>query len=333
MTSSPEAVPFTVDSDIDLGAANAPWLRRSGADVTIRRGEVPHALPDAEAHGLRWQYARGRVLYQLRRADLRMLVEGGERVRYSEGAAGADPRVPLLGAAWDILSLQRGLLPLHSSAVARGSAVYGFAGQSGAGKSTIATVLAGQGSPHFADDTIIVDPLTLGPSGDVRCWSVGEESKLRRGGVSLAGTKGGLSIRSIDGFEKVWARPALSSSRVAGILRTLFVLEFGSEWRTERLVGKRAFTAWWKSVKRLRMVLALRGRAQLFQWLTAATHLDTWSFRRPRSTEDFGASVAKVGELIAQQERPDARETDRSANESAESRDFRPVGASLGGLT
>ena len=299
---SPGAVPFTVDSDIDLGPALTPWLRRSGADVTIRRGDVPHALPDHEAQGLRWQYRKGRVLFRRRLADFRMLVEGGETVTYASTASVAATRVPLLEAAWDILALQRGLLPLHSAAVARGSAVYGLAGPSGVGKSTVATVLASHGSPHFADDTIIVDPLTLGSRGTVRCWSVDRESKLLRDTVALAGVNGGLPFRSIDGFRKVWARPALSSPRVAGVLRALFMLEFGSDWRSKRLAGEAAYIAWWKSVKRLRMALALRGRVQIFQWLTAATHLDTWSFQRPRSAEDFGTSVAKLEELIDRQE-------------------------------
>ena len=56
------AVPFTIDADLDLGACMEPWLRVSGADVTIRRGGVPTALPDPEAGGVVWQHAGRRTL-------------------------------------------------------------------------------------------------------------------------------------------------------------------------------------------------------------------------------------------------------------------------------
>ena len=56
------AVPFTLDADLDLGAFMAPWLRVSGADVTIRRGGVPAALPAPEAGGVAWRHAGRRTL-------------------------------------------------------------------------------------------------------------------------------------------------------------------------------------------------------------------------------------------------------------------------------
>ena len=57
MTAWTGHVPFTVDADLDLGRAAAPYLRESGADVTIRRGVVPDALPDAQSRGVAYQCA------------------------------------------------------------------------------------------------------------------------------------------------------------------------------------------------------------------------------------------------------------------------------------
>ena len=68
----------------------------------------------------------------------------------------------LFGSPWAAVALQRGLLPLHASAVSRAGAVHAFSGASGGGQSTLAAALGRHGLPFFADDLLLLDPASFG---------------------------------------------------------------------------------------------------------------------------------------------------------------------------
>lgn len=65
-------------------------------------------------------------------------------------------RLYLLGTCIGILLMQRGLLPLHGSAVVIDGGAYAFVGESGAGKSTLAAAFAKRGFTLLSDDVIAV---------------------------------------------------------------------------------------------------------------------------------------------------------------------------------
>ena len=299
------AVPFTVDADLDPGGEAAPWLRGSGADVTIRRGAVPECLPHAESAGVAWQCAGGSVLIKPP-CGLRFLVEGGERVRYAvgngaaAGAGGGDVRPFLLGSSvWSTLALQRGLLPFHASAVAHGRDVHAFTGPSAAGKSTLAAALAARGHPFFADDLLILDPASF--DAGARCYG-GKDLKLWPEALALAGAAGRGPVRDAAGFDKVYAEPGRRSSRTAGRLVTLHVLRTGrgafleaDPCRVQRLRGRRAMLALERAVHFRRLAAAIAGRRRLYRWLAGAgRHVEVFEFHRPKLRERFEEGVAHL---------------------------------------
>lgn len=65
-------------------------------------------------------------------------------------------RLYVLGSCFGALLLQRGVYPLHGSAVAIGGKAYAFVGDSGAGKSTLASALMERGCRLLSDDVIAV---------------------------------------------------------------------------------------------------------------------------------------------------------------------------------
>ncbi len=91
-------------------------------------------------------------------------VEAGKRVIVQPVLAETAPdiRVFLLGTVLAILCFQRGLLPLHASAVEFSGRALLLSGHSGAGKSTLAAVLAGQGHRLLSDDLCALE--TSGPA-------------------------------------------------------------------------------------------------------------------------------------------------------------------------
>lgn len=65
-------------------------------------------------------------------------------------------RLYILGTCMSALLMQRGIYPLHGSAVAIHGRAYAFVGESGAGKSTLASAFMSQGYPLLSDDLIAV---------------------------------------------------------------------------------------------------------------------------------------------------------------------------------
>jgi hypothetical protein len=96
----------------------------------------------------------------------RYLVSDGREivVDLDDTAPALDVRSYLLGSIFVVLCQQRGLLPLHASAIAGKSGVVAFLANSGQGKSTLAAHLAQRGFRVLADDVCLVDATQPGPA-------------------------------------------------------------------------------------------------------------------------------------------------------------------------
>lgn len=90
----------------------------------------------------------------------RFYVRDGEEViiEPEAGAPELNIRAYLLGNIFSVLCHQRGLLPLHASAITSRHGAVAFLGDSGVGKSSLAAVLGRRGYPIVADDICLVDP-------------------------------------------------------------------------------------------------------------------------------------------------------------------------------
>ena len=303
-----EEVPFTVSADFDLEPRPGLALRTHGADVAIRRATVPDSLPCADARGLGWEQAGGRLLIR-HSADLRFLIEGGDKVLYqaNHGLKPDEIGFFLFGSPWNALALQRGLLPLHASAVSRVGAVHAFTGESGAGKSTLAAALGRHGLPFFVDDLLLLDPTSdSAKKGGARCYG-GAGLKLFPDALAL--TDATPSELVCEGMRKRWARPVRRSSRLTGSLETLHVLSYrdgrlgdAGPCAIEPLAGQRAVISLYDALYRKRQALAIIGRRRLFEWLlTVATrHVQVSIFHRPRSEKRFGQGVAHLAAALAE---------------------------------
>ena len=295
-------VPFTVVADCDLGARAVPWMRGNGADVTIAQAPVPEALPNPESAGLAWQRSGDRVLI-MPPCGIRFLVEGGEAIRYqlADGVGGADMRLFLLGTAWPVLAMQRGLLPLHASAVARGADVHAFIGGTAAGKSTLAAALAGRGLPFFADDVVLLDPARL--ADEAVCHGY-DDLKLWSDGLALTAVPAGGPVREVAGFNKRYAAPSERSRRVEGRLRSLRLLQAshtpGNPLRDEPVRGRAALRIVYNAVHRRPFAVAIVGHDRLFEWLLRLLrHADVFVFHRAMAPARFGDGVAMLARVLA----------------------------------
>lgn len=160
------AAGFAIESDIDFGYLLAHGSAcAEPADVVVSLGDAP------TDKGL-----------SFRRERFGFTALDGRRIHVAvRGARAHAVSRTVLTAGLNAIAYQRGLLPLHASAVAVGGGCIAFCGESDAGKSTIAGLLARAGYPCIADDLVV-----LHPDGSGAPPMVWPSARLNLDGRSLA---------------------------------------------------------------------------------------------------------------------------------------------------
>ncbi len=122
-------------------------------DVTVRFGAVPDYLDSPNAQGAAYQVSANQFLLNVEHIARYLVCNGNEIVidRAPE-ASDVDVRVFLLGSVIGALLHQRGVLPLHASAIETPQGAVAFAGPVGHGKSTLAAAFHRRGYRVLADD-------------------------------------------------------------------------------------------------------------------------------------------------------------------------------------
>jgi hypothetical protein len=127
--------------------------------VTIRLGQVQQALSAPLAVAGDYEANDTEFLLRLPGVATYYVHDGIEIVLERDpGGSDLDVRSYLMGNLFAVLCHQRGLLPLHASAIAAPQGAVAFLGASGAGKSSLAAFLARRGHRILADDICLVDP-------------------------------------------------------------------------------------------------------------------------------------------------------------------------------
>ena len=110
-------------------------------------------------------------------------IRNGRQIRVwpAAGAAQKDIEIFLFGLAWATLCHQRGILPLHASAIVTGTGITAFAGNSGVGKSTTAALLNSLGYELIADDIL---PVSLDENSIPGAWPYLRRLKLHSDSIA-----------------------------------------------------------------------------------------------------------------------------------------------------
>jgi len=132
-------------------------------DVRVRFGAVPEQLESPKAQGVLYQVSPDRYLLTIEKIARFLVCNGNEIViERAPEATDSDLRVFLLGSVIGVLLHQRGVLPLHASAIETRLGAVAFTGPVGHGKSTLAAAFQQRGYRVLADD---VCALSLDPQG------------------------------------------------------------------------------------------------------------------------------------------------------------------------
>jgi hypothetical protein len=140
-----------VRSEVALPELTSP-ATVGAPDVVIRLGMVPE--PELVG-GLQFD---GEALVLTIPGAGRYRIEAGREIVVDPDSSAPErnARLYLLGSAFGALLHQRGLLPLHASAIAIDGSAVAFMGESGSGKSTLAAWFQHKGCRVLADDVCVV---------------------------------------------------------------------------------------------------------------------------------------------------------------------------------
>lgn len=147
---------LTVESEIPL-PETFPAAEELHKEVTVRRDRLREEFSMKRQGDSLYVYEDDRVLFQVPHVGI-FSVENGETIRSCPypGVSASQERLFLLGTCMGVLLMQRGILPLHGSAVTVKGKAYAIVGDSGAGKSTLTAALLQQGCRLLSDDVIPV---------------------------------------------------------------------------------------------------------------------------------------------------------------------------------
>ena len=131
----------------------------SEPDVRIRLGPVPESLGEPKYSGYKCEANDSEFLIVTDRI-VKLLISGGNQifVEEREGAHDYEIRTLLLGWGLGTLLHQRGVFPLHASAVAGSQGCLSFCASSGAGKSTLAYAFLKRGYRLLDDNIAALKP-------------------------------------------------------------------------------------------------------------------------------------------------------------------------------
>lgn len=197
---------LTIHSGVPLPELERPDNRAAAPDAVIMQAapDGPAFLP-ASSRSL--TVTEGIVAFRVpETAEFRIM--GGRRIEYrpEPGADMNKIRLYLLGTCMGALLLQRQVLPLHGSVIEIGGRAYAVVGESGAGKSTVTSVLLGKGCRLLTDD---VAAIMFGDDGRPLAMPSYPQQKLWQESLSRLGMTS-ADYRPLFERETKFAVPAVS---------------------------------------------------------------------------------------------------------------------------
>jgi hypothetical protein len=220
------------------------------------------------------------------------------RVWPAPGAKEKDIEIFLFGWAWAALCHQHGLLPLHASAVQDSKGcIAAFAGHCGAGKSTIAGLLALSDYPLVADDIL---PIGFDQNAQPGAWPYLRRLKLQNDSIGqLALTPTEPVSETLD-KEKHFVLPNSAAEDSWRRLERVYLLESDPSSTSiviEQVRGVEAVHALIDYTYHFQFILRSgRLRDHLATCTKLASKIDVYRLRRPGSFQ----TASRLGERVCE---------------------------------
>jgi hypothetical protein len=212
-------------SDVPLTSIAESRGDKNGADVCIRLSSGRSPIPK-EAGNYVFQHSTERSLIRIEGVGDFEVCNGRDiRIWPYPGVHGTQKNIEIFvfGPVWATLCHQRGMLPLHASAIATPRGVIAFAGHSGAGKSTTSALLSSMKYELVTDDIL---PISFNADSVPGAWPYLRRLKLKSDAIShLALVPTERVSETIDN-EKSFVRPRLGAGDRWNRLDRVYILDF-----------------------------------------------------------------------------------------------------------
>ena len=232
----------------------------------------------------------------------RFLVRAGKEILIDPApASDADEvRAYLLGTAFGMLCHQRGITPLHASAIDVADGCVAFVGASGAGKSTLVAALAQRGHEIISDDVCF---LQLDGKGKVQARPGIERIRLWEDAMYALGYDGPGVEREMHGYNKYFI-PVRSPRNPLKLrrLRRVYELHSAPDGAIEvtRLHGAAAVEVLMQNVYRLGLAERLGYKPRAFMVCAAAARdVPVFRLSRPKHFHALEETVECPGRSFA----------------------------------
>ena len=272
-------------SDVPLPGL-APCLDETaiGHEIVIRRARVPQSLSSVAVTFADGQCNKNELLLDIPEVG-RYLLRGGNEILVEPATPASQDDVYgyLLGTMFGMLCHQRGITPLHASAIDVAAGCVVFVGDSGAGKSTLVAALAERGHRVIADDVCF---LQLGDNGDVQIWPGINRIRLWEDAMAALGCEGPGVARELRGYNKyIIPVPPPPNPTEPRHLRRVYQLQpapDGGAASVSRLRGAAAVEALMQNVYRLGLAECMGYKPAAFVVCAAAVQdVPVFQFSRP----------------------------------------------------
>lgn len=282
---------LNVKSELELPELTPAVFR--DADVEINFGEVPRALENTIEEA-RWCMASDNEFLFNIEGVARYLVKAGSIVTVAPHAGSdfglvpiADVRLWLLGSAFAAVLHQRGLLPLHVSAIEAPTGAWAFTGQSGEGKSTLAGFLRFKKEWELISDDVSV----VKPSKESTAIYPGPRKlKLWADAIDYLDIEGIATLRDLSNTEKFQLYMPEEKECAFSKLRAIVVLESSrrGEGSLVRMAGAEAFAACSNAIYRPYLSTWFRRpECRMTEIAALCQSVEVYKFSRPRSLDHY----------------------------------------------
>lgn len=196
------------------------------------------------------------------------------------GASEKEVRLFLLGSAFGILLHQRGVLPVHASAVKVNGACVIFVGDSGAGKSTLAAFLNSAGYEVISDD---VCALTINKHGKPVIWPGVPRIKLWSDALDEL-QYNSFSLVQDSSQENKFHLPVNFNSSTPIELASIYELNENKRCEIRKLGGGKKMQVLAKNIYRNEYITSDFLKKRIFQQCaTTVNNIDVFKFSRPKN--------------------------------------------------
>ena len=238
--------------------------------------------------------AEGVARYTIQ-AGRRILIERLPPTVTRTPADDTDLRLFALGSAMGALLYQRGIIPLHASAVATAQGTWAFTGASGAGKSTLASWLSRRhGLAHITDDVLAAHP----DGKSFRFYPGPSRIKLWTDALDALGLSQDGLIRDYSRADKFQMRMQDTDTGPCAPLQGLVLLERCAENEPASLTalgGGEAFQVMSAALYRPTFALRILPRQALFaDVMRLARQVPCYRYRRPSSLADMDTTLGPL---------------------------------------